>query len=278
MPKDMRYKEFEFAEGWPSVSTIVGQLDKPFLCPWYGNMAWEEAQELIIHAKAQGWGLDDVLNELTHNKPSKARRISDHSKVIGNAIDSEICRYYGDEKIAEVDMTTILKHPESKAYYYQALQNFYKLAELIKPKSLLGQQVVYSKKHKYIGTFDRLLLIDGKLVLSDWKAANSVNYTYLMQLEGYYRALTEMLDSGILKLDGKYEWHEYPLWLVQFPKKEEVDFAKHITKFKPKEKRFENFLNLLHFYIGKREDEQEAKDSKPKKEKKVRSKKTNAKD
>lgn len=259
MPKDTRYSEFAFAEGWPSVSTITGQLEKPFLYGWYAKLGKE------------------------------AYLINNDSKKIGNLIDNEICHYFGDKIIPEQDRTVLegkayTEGGTPKEYFFQALKNFYKLAEHIKPVSVVGQKVVYSKEHKYIGTFDRLLVVDGKLVLSDWKATNSVGYEYKMQLEAYYRALTEMMKAGTIDLGehAKLEWHEYPIWICQFPKKEEVDLNKHIVRFKPKEKRFENFLNLLKFYNGKHEDEEEDKQlkaaAKELKPKKTRSKKSNAKD
>lgn len=226
-----RYKEYEFAEGWASVSTITGMLEKPYLYGWYAKLGKE------------------------------AYRIVEDSKKIGNLIDNEICHYFGDKETPEIDRS-VLNHPESKAYYLQAIQNFHKLADHIKPTSVFGQQVVYSKKHKYIGTLDRLMVVDGRLVLSDWKATNSVDYPYKVQLEAYYRALTEMIDGGIIVLDSKFrnlEWHEFPIWLCQFPKKEEVNLDKHIVKFKPKEVRFNNFLSLLSYHYGKIADESEEK-------------------
>lgn len=244
---DNRYAEYSFAEGWPSVSTITGQLAKPFLYGWYAKYGKE------------------------------AYRIVEDSKKIGNLIDNEICHYFGDEVIPAQDRS-VLDHPESKEYFLQSLKNFYEVAEVIKPKSVVGQKVVYSMEHKYIGTFDRLLLVDDKLVLSDWKATNYLDYPYMMQLEAYYRALTEMIKAGTIDVGDK-GWHEYPIWLVQFPKKERVNLEKNIVKFKPKETRFNNFLNLLSYYNGSREDQQEEKDlKKDLKTKKVRSKKKNVKD
>lgn len=235
-----RYKEYEFAKGWASVTSITGMLEKPYLYKWYGDLGWEEAH-----------------------------RVNDHSKKIGALIDNEICHYFGDKEIPDLDKS-VLNHPESKAYYLQAINNFHKVVDHLKPKSVLGQQVVYSKENKYIGTFDRLLLIHNKLVLSDWKATNSVSYEYEMQLEAYYRALTEMIKIGILNIDGKLsnEWHEYPLWIIQFPKKEEVDLTKNLIKFTPDERTWNNFKHLLAFHYGKKEITNERKENKPKREKK----------
>lgn len=243
-----RYAEYEFANGWASVSQICGMLEKPYLYNWYAKLGAE------------------------------ATRINTDSKKIGNLIDNEICIYFGDEGVKDLDRS-VLELPENNSFFNQALKNFYKVAEQIKAKSVVGQQVVYSRKYKYIGTFDRLLILQKQLVLSDWKATHSVDYAYLMQLEAYYRALIEMIELGEFKLPDELKgitWNENQLLLAQFPKKEEVDLKKHIVPFKSSDLRFQNFLHLLDFIYGKQKDEEENKilkpyeskyKSKPKKEK-----------
>lgn len=232
-----RYEAYDFAKGWASVSQICGIPEKSFLYSWYAKYGQE------------------------------AYRINAHSKKIGNLIDNEICHYFGDDGTEELDKS-VLDHPESKEYYLQAIRNFHTVANHFKPKSLMGQKVVFSKDKKYIGTFDRLLLIEDKLVLSDWKATNYVSYEYEMQLEAYYRALLECLKDGIIVLDKKYKWHEYPLWLIQFPKKEEVNLDKHILKFKSTELAWNNFNHLLSFHYGRKEALELKKLDKPKRRKK----------
>jgi hypothetical protein len=241
MPKQARYQQYEFAREWKSVSTVCGVEAKPHLYSWYGKLGWVEAN-----------------------------RINTESKQLGKIIDNEVSIVFRDEIIEKVD-TGILKTKEAKQYYDQALKNFYKIIQVIKPESVLSQYVVYSKIHKYIGTFDRLMKIDGKLVLADWKTTNYLDYGYTMQLEAYYRALIEMsLEKLILPEEFQgIEWHEKPLWLIQFPKKEPVDLSRHIVKFNPSELRFDNFKHLLAFCYGKEEDIKEEKliDYKPIKQK-----------
>lgn len=225
MPKKSRYSDYAFAKNWVSVSQVCGLLEKPYLYKWYGTLGWEQAH-----------------------------KVNSNSKKIGDLIDYEICQYFVDKSIKEVDQA-ILNDQESKNFYLQSIRNFHTFADKYTPCSVLGQQVVYSKEYKYIGTFDRLVIIEDKLVLVDWKATNSVSYEYGMQLEAYYRALTEMVKIGTIILER--DWHEYPMWLVQFPKKEEMNLDKNIIRYKSSDLRFNNFLNLLKFYYGKLEDEKE---------------------
>lgn len=226
-------KEYPFAKEWASVSTICGQLEKPFLYAWYGKLGWAEAS-----------------------------RINKNSKLIGALIDQEVCHYFGEEpnedgKTIQEARKLVKECKESNEYYLSAIHNFHVFAETYNPISVFGQKVVYSETHKYIGTFDRLVVINDKLVLIDWKATNSVSYEYKMQLEAYYRALTEMLLSGKLILEDQYKkvWDEKQLWIVQVPKKEKINLEKNVIQFEKSDKRFNNFISLLNFYYGKREEE-----------------------
>lgn len=250
-----RYSEFAFAKGWGSVSTICGQLEKGFLPPWYAKLVWEEAKELTEYCIKNKRPIEELYLNLCEGKPSKPYRVVRDSQDIGKLIDTEIQHHFGDADIKEVSRGIIEKEGEAKEYYYQSIRNFHKWTEHYKPKSVFAQKVVYSKYFQYIGTFDRLLVIDKKLVLVDWKATNSVSYEYKMQLEAYFRALTEMVKDGIINLGEATEWHETPLWIVQLPKKEEMDLEKNVIKFAPSDLRFKNFVNLLSFYYGKKEDE-----------------------
>lgn len=224
-----RYEEYAFAKGWSSVSQVCGIPEKPFLYGWYYK-----------HCK--------------HEKPT-AYEITKESQVVGTLIDNAIQHYFDDGNIPELDSKLIQTSGDAKDYYYQSLKNFHSVMEKYKPKSVLGQQVVYSKQHRYIGTFDRLVRINNKLVLIDWKATNYVGYEYKLQLEAYWRALTEMINCGIIKIEGDIKWHKDSLWIVQLPKKEEIDFDKHVIKFEPDIVRFTNgFLGLLNFHYQKQKE------------------------
>jgi len=218
-----RYMQFPFAEGWGSVSQISGIPEKPFLYGWY------------------------YKNCKHSEKP--AYQIVKESQNIGQLLDRDACIYFGDKDVPKVSDALVKKEGEARDFYYQSLRNFQTFVEAYNPQSVLAQEVVYSKKHKFIGTFDRLLRVDGKLVLVDWKATNFVGYSYKLQLEAYYRALTEMLKDGIIKIEGKDVWHKEALWIVQLPKKEEISLEKNVIKFEPDEDRFKKgFLGLLDYY------------------------------
>lgn len=221
-----RYSEqYPFALEWPSVTEVVGQLAKPFLYVWYGKVGW-----------------------------AKANHIFQESKKIGSLLHYEICEYFEDTDISRPDV--VLEDPESKRHFYQALQNFHKFARKYKPTSLMAEKVVYSKKHGYIGTFDRLLKVGGKPVLVDWKTSSGIGYDYVLQLEAYYRALTEMGLCDTLNNRSTSNC----LWVVRLPKKEEIDLEKDVLKFKPNKERYnKGFLTLLEYYKQEKREKQKEK-------------------
>jgi hypothetical protein len=54
-----------------------------------------------------------------------------------------------------------------------------------------GDLPVFSAKHKFGGRLDALALIDGQLVLLDWKTANDIRDDVAPQIGGYNKALLE---------------------------------------------------------------------------------------
>lgn len=58
-------------------------------------------------------------------------------------------------------------------------------------KFVCGDLPVFSKKHGFGGRLDALALIDGELVLLDWKTANDIRDDVAPQIGGYNKALLE---------------------------------------------------------------------------------------
>jgi hypothetical protein len=99
-------------------------------------------------------------------------------------------------------------HPDVKPYL-EAFKQFY--ADK-KPKLVLSEYVVYSKKHNYAGKLDRVYLIDKNNDVLDIKATSTIDKVYGLQV-GFYKVAAEEqeelenLGRQILQLkkDGTYE-------------------------------------------------------------------------
>ncbi len=68
---------------------------------------------------------------------------------------------------------------------------FLKWEDENKIKTLGAEQIVYSKKHGYVGIFDRLATIRRKRVLIDYKTSKGVYPEYRLQLAAYRNAWEE---------------------------------------------------------------------------------------
>ncbi len=135
---------------------------------------------------------------------------------------------------------------------FKLLVKKYKLKPLNINSDLALEVMVYSIKHKFAGTFDGLFEgINPKtkkhmVVLLDWKTSSGIWDDYYLQIEGYYRALTEMVERGIIKLEGKID----ELWIARLDKEEQIDFDRDIRILIPgNEDRFKAFLGLLDYLI-----------------------------
>lgn len=67
-----------------------------------------------------------------------------------------------------------------------------------------GDTVVFSRRYQYAGAADAIgrRARDGALVVVDFKTSNSVHATYALQLAAYAHAVREMVADGELRLDG----------------------------------------------------------------------------
>ena len=104
------------------------------------------------------------------------------------------------------------------------------------------EMTVFSISHLYAGTFDGLFrLNDGRLVLIDWKTSSGIWDDYYIQIEAYYRALTELAKRGIINLKDKVD----ALMIVRFDKDERFDVDEDVVTLEPgNESRFNAFLGL----------------------------------
>lgn len=68
---------------------------------------------------------------------------------------------------------------------YKAFQNYLSFEKQSNVKIIALETPMVSEQHRYGGTPDALMEIDGKLALGDWKTSNGVYEDMLLQLGGY---------------------------------------------------------------------------------------------
>lgn len=188
----------------PSVTTITGCAMKWALMYFYAKHGLKKAKEIAAEAAAIGTGVHDFIIDISK----------------GNKLGK----------------------PDTK--FAQAIANFEAFRKAFKPEPVLIDFPVFSAKERYAGCLDEVDMLDGVLVLCDWKTSKAIYDDYKMQVEAYYRALLEMQEAGLVKLPAEVK----ELWLVQFDKESMFDEKKHIVKITPNEQRFKAFLGLRDYF------------------------------
>lgn len=69
---------------------------------------------------------------------------------------------------------------------------FYDFWKTVKPELIFTEEFTYSDTHKYAGTADLLVRINGEVWLLDIKTSNSLHRAYDMQLAAYAKSIEEV--------------------------------------------------------------------------------------
>ena len=79
---------------------------------------------------------------------------------------------------------------QAKIAYY----GYYKWQEDNDVKFLETEMKLVSEKYGFGGTFDAVAIVNGKLVICDWKTSNAVHDEFLVQLAAYRQLIQENTD------------------------------------------------------------------------------------
>jgi len=90
---------------------------------------------------------------------------------------------YGNAKYSQVVWEMILK--------------FYDFWTTHNPELISAEEFVWSDEHRYAGTADLVVKMDGEIWLLDLKTSNSIHKSYDLQLASYAKALKECRDIEI---------------------------------------------------------------------------------
>lgn len=155
----------------PSVTTILGVVNKPALPRWAAKMTAEYAV-----ANRKTWeSLDDrAATELLKGSPWRSMNDAADKGTSIHGIAEKLLR---GERIEYVQPGT--EH---------ACQSVAEFITAVQPKPVGIEVTVWSHKHKYAGTLDLLAMIDDELWLIDWKSSKGVYADFALQLAAYAMA------------------------------------------------------------------------------------------
>lgn len=171
------------------VTSILGIIDKPAVNRWKITQCLDFIKR---HWKA-GISYDEyTIWKILSDAETAHELVSDKAKVIGSIIHSWI-EYYISAKVKEDDIPDFPINKDARV----GCEAFVKWEENKNVTWLGSEQIVYSKKYNYAGTFDGLGVWDDKLTLCDFKSSKAIYPEYFVQASTYAKAYEEEHDRKI---------------------------------------------------------------------------------
>lgn len=166
----------------PSVTTIIGVLDKPALVPWAAKMAAEYADKQ--------WTLLSELSSVERIELIKGahKRRSGSAADLGTAVHDAVDAWCTDRPM-----------PKWADGVAEFMDQFVKFLEARQPAFLKNEVTVWNRTVGYAGTFDWLAAINNRVTLGDTKTGKGVYGEVALQLTALARA------EFILHPDGTEE-------------------------------------------------------------------------
>ena len=190
------YRVEGFSEPFPSVTTVLGIINKPALVPWARNMALESVRETLYEH------LDEAVeSEWVEGIIEQARRRPD--QIRDQAAD------FGTQAHILIEQIIQGLEPEIPAEMEPVVQSFTTWRQDAGLDIQLTETMVYSGKYSYAGSMDAVAYRSGQLVALDWKTSNGLYPEHLLQVAAYAKALEEMSGESVTEA-----------WAVRFGKKE----------------------------------------------------------
>ena len=198
---------YELDGKWiPGVTTITGNMSKPYLVPWAAKMVMEKAKELIKPNTPYTEKELAALLLTAKQAPDKRKTgAADKGKLAHGWIEG----YIKGENLIDAKPTD----PDVCA----SVDSFLAWERENKPRWIQSELLVCSRKYEYAGTLDAVAEIAGRVGIVDFKSGKSIPDDISLQVDGGYRiAVEEMggeIDFGavlhIPALPGsKYEYRE----------------------------------------------------------------------
>jgi len=125
------------------------------------------------------------LKDVGHNSDLIMRKAGDEGTQTHNAIEQLIL----GEEISWLDDYGNAKYNE---VVWGMINKFKAFWDLAKPELIFTEEFTYSDTHKYAGTADLVVKINGQTWLIDYKTSNSLHKSYDLQLAAYAKAIEEV--------------------------------------------------------------------------------------
>lgn len=185
----------------PGVTSILNMIPKPFLTFWAAKVVAETAIDTI--GEMVGLAMKDRQGAIDFLKAAP-RRSTSGSADIGTEVHNLFEKLARGEDVKRV-------HPD----YVPFVQHIEEFNAKYQPEYLYVEEAVWSDTHKYAGSFDAIVRIEGETVMLDAKTTKSgVHSEVALQLSAYSYADRLVLQDGttadIPKIDAGAVLHLRP--------------------------------------------------------------------
>lgn len=188
----------------PSVTTILSAIAKPALVPWAAKVT----SEYIADKIKPGVAYDELqLNEIFESGKKAHLNSKQSAGQAGTLIHNWISSYIKGEA---PDM------PVSEEMV-RSIEKFLKWVKEYNVEFVASEEMIYSIKYGYTGTFDFICRINGELVMGDIKTSSGIWDEYWLQVAAYQLAREEEFPQekyayrGIIRIDrkiGTFQWKQ----------------------------------------------------------------------
>lgn len=212
---DARYYQRSPGVFYPSVTTILGYFPK-------------------------GHFFETWMKDVGHNSEIIMRRAADEGIQVHKAIESIL----SGKQVRWIEADGKVNY---HTHVWKMILGFVEFWTTYNPKLLLSEEFMYSDAHKYCGTLDLLVEIEGEVWLIDIKTSNSVHESHHLQLSAYTKAYEEIHNkkvdrNGILWLKSAKRGPDKTKKKIQGKGWEVVEGSKTIDEY------FEMFLHTFKTY------------------------------
>lgn len=169
----------------PSVTTIMGKvLAKPDLMLWPMNLALKYLEERLPTITPEDLKMARTAHVRSRDSGANT------GTAVHHLVEQRLTTPWGEK--LPVDFSVL---PTEVGVAYTAFETWYKQ---YRPRVIACEQVVFSPSLYYVGTYDAILEIDGKVCLCDIKTTNAsasairgIYPEHFVQMGAYYYAYEE---------------------------------------------------------------------------------------
>lgn len=192
----------------PSITTVLGVVNKPFLMQWAVNQAIDH-----LRARLYDGGEFDVedLEQFLDEAKYAHKFTKDKAGEIGTAAHDWLENYWLQKmKAVESGEDFAVPPLPDDPQVLNCVEAAIKWIEEHDIVPLIIEKPVYSRIHRVAGRMDKLALVDGRLSVVDWKSSKGIWPEYSLQTAAYASIFMEefpdqeIKDRWLIKL-GKYD-------------------------------------------------------------------------